>query len=76
MRTVRNDPFVTRQDLQTDLSRNGTNVCKRTIGNELHRQDLKSKRVQDSLIELDTPKSETGICKNALKKENCFFKHI
>lgn len=43
VRRVKNDPFVTRRELQKDLSNAGTNVCKRTISSELHRQQLKSR---------------------------------
>ena len=30
MRTVRNDPFVTSEEIQNDLSSMGTSICKRT----------------------------------------------
>ena len=65
MQTVRNDPFVTGEELQTNNpSRNGTNDCKRTSSNELHRQDLKScsLRMTPLPIEEDTHKILHEIC--------------
>ena len=79
MRTVRNNPFVTRQELQTDLIRNGTNVCKRTINNELHRQDLyvKSRSPRKThLLKKTHLKSRLGFTKTNLNKEDGFLKHI
>ena len=68
MRTVRNDPFVTRQELQTDLSRNWTNDCKRTISDERHRQDLMSRRSHTTpLLKKTHLKSIQEFEKNAFK---------
>ena len=41
IRTVRNNPFVTVEELQNDLSKMGASVCKKTISTELHRESLK-----------------------------------
>ena len=76
-RTVRIDPFVTRQELQTNFSRYGSNVCKRTIGNELHRQDIKSRNPRKTpLLKKTHLKSRLKFAKTHFNKEDGFFKHI
>ncbi len=45
MRTVRNQPRTTREDLVNDLKAAGTIVTKKTIGNTLHCEGLKSCKV-------------------------------
>ncbi|KAL0185322.1 hypothetical protein M9458_021019, partial [Cirrhinus mrigala] len=42
MRTVRNQPRTTREDLVNDLKAAGTIVTKKTIGNTLRREGIKS----------------------------------
>ena len=42
VRRVKNEPFVTRDKLQEDLSATGIQVCKKTISSELHRHKLES----------------------------------
>ncbi len=46
MRTVRNHPRTTREDLVNDLKAAGTIVTKKTIGNILRREGLKSCRAR------------------------------
>ena len=46
MRTVRNQPRTTREDLVNDLKAAGTIVTKKTIGNTLRREGLKSCRAR------------------------------
>ncbi len=48
MRTVRNQPRTTREDLVNDLKAAGTIVTKKTIGNTLRREGLKSCSAQES----------------------------
>ncbi len=45
MRTVRNQPRTTREDLVNDLEAAGTIITKKTIGNTLRREGLKSCKV-------------------------------
>ena len=43
MRKIKQNPLVTRQELQNDLFSSGICVSKRTISNEIHRNNLKSR---------------------------------
>lgn len=42
-RMIQQNPKITREELQQNLSTSGIKVTKRTISNELHRQELKSR---------------------------------
>ncbi len=48
MRTVRNQPRTTQEDLVNDLKAAGTIVTKKTIGDTLRREGLKSCSAQES----------------------------
>ena len=43
MRKIKQNPIVTRQELQEDLFSSGICVTKRTISNEIHSNNLKSR---------------------------------
>ena len=77
MRKVRNNPFVTKKELQTDLSLNGTHVCKRTISKELRRQNIKSRSPRKTpLLTKRHLKLRLEFAKTYLNKNDDFFKQI
>ncbi len=52
MRTVRNQPRTTREDLVNDLKAAGTIVTKKTIGNTLFREGLKSCSARENWVKV------------------------
>lgn len=75
VRQVKNDPFVTRRELQKDLSNAGTHVCKRNISSELHRQQLKSRFPHKTpLLKKHHLKSRLEFAKINLQKHDDYYK--
>lgn len=77
MRTVQNDPFVTREEIQNDLSSMGTSVCKRTISTELHRGSLKSRKPRKTpLLKKHHRKSRLEFAKKYINEEPTFYDDV
>lgn len=77
VRRVKSEPFVTRKELQKDLSAAGTEVCKRTISSELHRQQLKSRSPRKTpMLKKCHIKSRLEFAKTNLQYNDDYFKQI
>ena len=77
VRRVKSEPFVTRKELQNDLIAAGTQVCKRTISSELHRQQLKSRRPRKTpMLKKCHIKSRLDFAKTNLQHDDDYFKQI
>ena len=77
VRRVKNEPFVTRKDLQKDLSEAGIQVCKRTISSELHSQHLKSRSPRKTpMLKKCHLKFRLEFAKTNLQHGDDYFKQI
>ena len=77
VRRVKNEPFVTRKELQHDFCAAGTQVCKKTISSALHRQQLKSRTPRKiPMLKKCHLKSRLEFAKTNLQQDDDYFKQV
>ena len=62
MRTIKQNSVVTRQELQDELFPSGICVTKRTISNEIHRNNLKSRSPPKTKLLVKRQRCQDEIC--------------